>query len=344
MRVLAISALAAEKSDLPAVVAAVKAAGHDCRSLTFERTGPGPAREAALAALIAKEALLRRPKVAILEMSPDASATAATLQKSRISYVLWVNAAGLSAPEAVNPVRSAASGFVARNAAAVIVACDDVANQLAQQTGVADMELLGTGVDLSLLPLGNREEAKAALRLPPDMKVLGLIGELKDSTGLESLTFAHRRMAGVALLVAGDGPQAKAIYAMGASTRPSSPVIHVGPLAPATRVLTGCAADVGLALDRFVLSDESWQLAALGRRQVTFEVDGTDAVAATYPAHRTVFCAPEDPEVLRQALTAALDEEATAGPLPTEAVEQARSQLDGSTQWQRLAERVFECA
>ncbi len=343
MRILAVSALGAEQSDLPAVVAAVTAAGHACRSLTLDRV-PGPAREAALAALIAKEALLRRPKVAILEMSPDSSATAAALQKARIPYVLWVNAFGPLAPGPLQPMRKAALSYVGRTATAVIVAADAIANQLAQQTGIADMELLGTGVDLSRLPLGNRQEAKAALRLPPDMRVLGLIGDLTDTTGLESLTFAHRRMPGVALLVAGEGPQAKAIYGMAASTRPSSPVIHVGPLTPATRVLTGCAANVGLALDRFTLSEESWQLAALGRRQVTFDVEGTDAVAAVYPEHRTLFCGSEDPEALRETLLMALEEEDSAGPLPAAAVQQARTQLDASTQWQRLADRVLECA
>ena len=101
---------------------------------------------------------------------------------------------------------------------------------------------------------------------------------------------------------------------------------------------------MGLALSEGALSDESWRFAALGRRQVVFPAEGTDAVAALYPEHRAVFEAPPSPEGLRAVLQAALQEEEEQGPLPMAAVEAARAQLDCGTRWARLAARVIECA
>ena len=110
------------------------------------------------------------------------------------------------------------------------------AEHLAQLAGVEEMELLAAGLDLTNLPLGERGQARAALGLPEGMKVLGLVGPLDPATHLETLSLAHRHLAGVALLVAGDGPAEGTLFAMANATRPSSPVIHVGPLTPATRV------------------------------------------------------------------------------------------------------------
>jgi len=345
VRVLLVSALDAGTSDLGAVAAELEAEGHRVRVLTADDL-PTPAREAALAARIAKAALLFRPDVAALEVSAHLSATAAALKATRIPYLLWGSEAGLgAAPSGPREVLDAALRLACQGAAAVVVGSDAAADRLAARGEIEELELLDRGVDLDNLPLGARAEARAALRLPETgLRVLGLVGTLDARTGLELLTLAHRQLAGVALLVAGDGPHEAAVFAMSTSTRPSSPVVHVGPLGPATRVLTACAADVTLALDSEALSPESWNLAALGRRQVTFEVPGTDAVAAVYPEHRTVFAAPPHPEALREVLAAALEEEAQAGPLPEAAVEQARAQLDAATRFGRLAQRILQCA
>lgn len=340
MRLLMVSALPPARSDLGALEAAASTAGHEVHAVR----GEGARGEAIAAARIGKEALLRRPAAALLEVSPWVSASAAALAAARIPYVLWAPRGALedlAGPRDLldNALRGACGG-----AAAVIVGADAVAEQLARHAGVEDMELLSAGLDLEDLPLGDRAEARAALRLPEGPRVLGLVGPLGPETGLELLSLAHRTLAGVTLLVAGDGPSESAIFAMGGATRPSSPVVHVGPLAPATRVVTACAADVTLALDTRTLSEESWRLAALGRRQVAFDVPGTDAVAALYPEHRTVFATPEHPEALRQVLAAALDEEAAQGPLPADAVQAARAALDVGTRWSRLVERVVQCA
>ncbi|MCA9555650.1 MAG: hypothetical protein KC933_36810, partial [Myxococcales bacterium] len=215
---------------------------------------------------------------------------------------------------------------------------------LARLAGVEEMELLAAGLDLTNLPLGERGQARAALGLPEGMKVLGLVGPLDPATHLETLSLAHRHLAGVALLVAGDGPAEGTLFAMANATRPSSPVIHVGPLTPATRVITACAADVALTLTEGRLSEESWALAALGRRQVVFPAEGTDGVAALYPEHRTVFEASPEQAPLQFVLQAALQEEATQGALPDAAVASVRRRLDAATRWARLAERVVECA
>lgn len=344
MRILAVSARSAEGSDLDAVAAAASQAGHEARVVRPGASG-GRAREAALAAKVAKQALLWRPQVAVLEASPYVWAAAAPLRAARIPYLVWTP--GPEAFEAAGergPLFENTQGGACRAAAALLVGSDLAAEALARGTGVEDMELLQQGVDLELLPLGDRAEAKAALRLPPDRRVIGLVGDLHPYTQLDLLSLAHRKIPGLSLLVAGEGPLAGAIFAMSASTRPSSPVVHVGPLSPATRVLTACASDVGLALDSRGLSPESWNFAALGRRQVTYEVPGTDTLAATYPDHRTVFAAPAHPESLREVLVHALQEELEVGPLPEAAVQTARRQLDASTRWTRLIERTVQCA
>ena len=346
MRILAVSAWNAERSDLSRLATVAGPSGHDLRSV---HVGPRPsgvsARTATLAAKVSKQLLLWRPKAALIELGPTTSAVAPALTAARVPFIVWAPDQLLSlSSEETGTWMGPALGHTCRSAAGVVVGSDAAAEWLSAHAGVSEMELLQRGVDLQQLPLGARAEAKAALGLPPDRPVLGLIADLQAWTRLDLLGFAQRKMPGVALLVAGEGPQEPAIFAMSASTRPSSPVIHVGPVSPATRVLTGCAADVGLALDRRGLGDEAWNLAALGRRQVTFEVPGTDSLAAVYPEHRTVFAAPEDPTALRQVLDGALQEELQQGPLPEAAVLTARAQLDEHTRWTRLLERVAQCA
>jgi hypothetical protein len=342
VRVLVVTAVDSENSVAGPAARALEAAGH--RAEVVEGKG-GAVGQAALTARLAAARLVGRPDVALLELSPEGAAAAAALSAARVPYLVYASPALLgrgTGPGA--ELLQAALRVACQGARAILVPSDPVAEHLARAAGVEEMELLAAGLDLAQLPLGERAAARAALRLPEGMHVLGLVGPLDAGTHLEALGLAHRHVAGVALLVAGEGPAEGTLFAMAGTTRPSSPVIHVGPLTPATRVITACAADVTLALTEGRVADESWALAALGRRQVVFPAEGTDNVAALYPDQRTVFEAPPEPEGLRVVLQAALQEERAQGALPAAAVAAARAQLDAATRWARLAERVVECA
>lgn len=312
-------------------------------------------RELALAADVTRRAITSKVDVAYVEGTHRTSAVTAALTAAKIPYVLGVDRAVLAAP-AANGTETAlvpqrlpitvelcrqAVRLSMKNARATVVPDRGIARHLHQETGVPTATIAEDGLDLSRLPLGARDEARRALRLPEGTRFVALIADLTSDLPYELLLFAHRATAGTGLLVAGDGPGANQIGAMTVATRPSAPVIHVGPKSEAVALAVACAADVGLTLT--ANAPETRLFAALGRRQVMFDAPEAADVARLYPAHDTVFTAPPVADALAEATRRAIATEREAGPLPFWAVEAARKGL-GRTRADRIADQLESCA
>lgn len=327
--------------------------GHD----VFHARAPWPRaskrREIALAADIARRALTGGFDAAYVEGTHRTSAVTAALYAARVPYVLAMASAPLGdatsralakprLPITVEACRQAVR-LSMRGAASTIAWDRSVAEHLAEQTGVTNAQIAEAPLDLGRLPLGARAEARAALGLRDEIRYVALVADLADDLPYELLLYAHRAVAGTGLLVAGDGPGMERIHAMALATRPSSPVIAVGPKTDGTMVALTCAADVCLSLGLRRAAPEARGYAALGRRQVLFDVPDAASLAALYPTLDTVFAAAPTADALTEALRCALAEERASGPLPYWAIEAARRAL-GRSRFDVLAERIEACA
>ncbi len=353
MRVLIVPAEARADDELAAVL---RARGHEVEIARAPWRHASKRRELALAADVARRALTSRIDVAYVEGTHRTSAVTAALTAAKVPYVLGVDRAVLAGAPAPNgstralvPQRLPITVEVCRqavrlsmkNAKATIVPERGIADHLLRETGVPGALVTEEGVDVTRLPLGGRDDARRALNLPEGTRFVALIADLTEDLPYELLLFAHRATAGTGLLVAGDGPGARQIGAMSIATRPSAPVIHVGPKTEGVALAVACAADVGLTLTPN--APETRLFAALGRRQVMFEGPESASVARLYPTHDTVFTAAMRADALAEATRQAIATEREAGPLPFWAIESARKQL-AKTRTERVAEQIESCA
>ena len=310
------------------------------------RLPPGKRRDALLAAVAARAALLRRAQVALVEAAPATLAVPAALAALRLPVVMTMDAstvAGFEAPEprpALLELQRGALTTAAHLARRVLVPSGRDAEVVARALAEPRLEIHAPGISLEALPLASREEAREAMGLVQASRFVALVADLEPELRLDLLALAHRRLAGVGLLIAGEGPQLALIGPMEMATRPSSPVLHLGPRTPATTVAATLAADVTLSLSPTGLDPRALESAALGRRQVVLAEETAAAVAALYPGEDAVRRADPHPEALLSALSDALEAEAR-GPLG--AVAAARDRLDATRSGERLAELLARC-
>ena len=286
-----------------------------------------------------------RPGVVFVETHTRGGLLFAAQSYRRGPSVLYFCARPLSGlrPDAASWRRLAAGrllGAAANRAAKVFAETEDAADGVLR-LGVREVEIVSRGVDLSQLPLAERHEARTALGLPPSSRVVAMVGPLDDEARLQIVGLAHRRLAGVTLLVAGSGRAEGLLSALAASARPSSPVLTLGPQSPGTTVAAALAADVGLAWD----AETSRAFLALGRRVVTpsdlaHHVIGNEP-APPYPEYRSVFEMDVSREGVLHALRSALEEDA-AHPFDSSAIEQARARLDEVRRLNALAAFLLE--
>lgn len=346
----------AEASSEDALAAALRARGHRVDVARAPWRHASKRRELALAADVARRALTQKVDVAYVEGTHRTSAVTAALTAAKIPYVLGVDRLVLAgAPAADETTRALvpqrlpitvevcrqAVRLSMKNARATVVPEAAIAEHLLRETGVMGALVTDDGIDLTRLPLGGRTDARLALGLPEGTRFVALVADLTEDLPYELLLFAHRATAGTGLLVAGDGPGARQIGAMSIATRPSAPVIHVGPKTEGVALAVACAADVGLTLTPE--APETRLYAALGRRQVMFEGPDAARVARLYPTHDTVFAAHRTAESLAEATRRAIATEREAGALPFWAVESARKQL-AKSRTERIAEQIESCA
>jgi len=300
---------------------------------------PGVRMELALAGLAAKEALLRRPDIAYVRISASTSAIVFALAAARVPIVLELNGPILDElerlgrpPAVIETVREVLGGVLAA-ARALVVPLPSVGEHAARALGAgsagrASIELIENGADLELARPGDRAEAKRALGFPVEQRILSMVGTLAPELRLDLLAEAHRKIPGLALLVVGDGVQRAFVDAMAMATRPSSPVLYLGSRPHEEAVLAVRAGDACVNVRDGCLGTKSLEYAAVGRRQVAFATEGAERLAALYPDLAAVHLVKErSGSALRAAIGSALDAEKKLGPLPMEAIREARKHL-----------------
>lgn len=310
------------------------------------------ALEAAIAFAAARAALSERPDAAVVVARNGFFAVPAILFALRIPVILLVprrlfddaKDAG-AGPVALELMRQ---GLVmaARTASAIVTLDPEVPSHLETEVGLRGVAVLGGGhLELAQLPFGPCEDARRTIGLEPSQRFSVLTGPLDASVRADLLALAHRKVAGLGLLVIGTGPQDALISALSASTRPSSPVLHVPTLDVEARRIAIQAADIALCLSETGLSEDALWAAALGRRVVALDGPGTDRLEALYPGLEAVIRVKErTADGLRQGIEAGLAIQGNRGPLPDAAIEAARRTLSRGRPIDQLIEVLAGCA
>lgn len=328
-------------SSLPAALeASLRSQNHTVHTLAAVPTKFG--FRVALRTLVGS---LRTPDLAWVEASARNLAVRRILSRRGIPYILYVDS--FLWTELPGPMREMVRMSLqraVRHAHEVWISKLEHGRRLARTLGYPYASLIPRGVNLKTLPLGDRAEAQSALGLNPHIRWLTLVGPLDATLNLPVLSLAHRQLPGVGLLIAGDGPQSSAVFAMASATRPSSPVIYVGPQNDATTVASICAAEVCISLVPDRMPDIAWTYSALGRRQVSMKHPGLVLLEGLYPNDQTVFETRLNPESLKLSIRSALDAEASSGPLRPDAVQKTRRALDRTNFATRMAEELVRCA
>lgn len=276
---------------------------------------------------------LARPQAALLEVGPAALILAPLLKAAQVPFGL-----------VFGPTDEAGAGPAWRGVAPLakltLATSEATARAISEQLQLPEVLAFGPQLDLGPWPLADRREARVALGLPPEGHYLGLIAALEPPLPLDRLALAHRKVPGAGLLVAGGGSLSGVVAAMGAATRPSSPVLWLGPRSPTHDLAVALAADVHLCLEPTGPSDACLVAAALGRRQVNLHEGSRPLLERLYPSGQPgVFGRPDGAD-LEGAIRQALELESTSGPLEAAAVARARRALDRSTLGARLLSLV----
>lgn len=308
--------------------------------------------DAALVVRTVHEVLRRRPDVALIFSRYGLFAVPAALAALRIPIVLLVPEPFLDSAkhEGASPIRlellRTGFGIAARFASAIVTLDPDVPRHLEVELGIRGVRLLSGGsLNLDRLPWGPADEARRTIGLDPHQRLCALTGHLGPNVRVDLLALAHRKVAGLGLLVIGTGVQDPMVGAMAASTRPSSPVLHVPTVDVEARRIALQAADIALVLDQTELPEDARWAAALGRRIVALDAPGLASIEELYPTLSVVVRASSPTaEELRKAIETGLTEEQNRGPLPPEAVAAARERLGRSRPVDRLIEVLQECA
>lgn len=302
--------------------------------------------EGALAALATREILKERPDVAYVRLSASTSAVPAVLTGLRVPYVLELNGRildeldNLGRPPLAIGLVTVNLGLAVRGAKSLVGVSEKIGQHAVDRLGAREVSIIPNGADLEVATPGDREAAKRALNLPAEMRFLTMVGSLAPELRLDLLAEAHRKVTGTALLVVGDGPQADFIQAMRAATRPSSPVIFLGPRPHEEAVLAIRAGHACINVRDGDLGMRGLEYAAVGRRQIAFEVEDSDRLRDLYPEEsKAVLLVKErSPGALRIAIEEALEAEETLGPLPEEAIALARATIG----WDHTARQVAQ--
>ncbi|MFO0722378.1 MAG: glycosyltransferase family 4 protein [Myxococcota bacterium] len=341
-----------------AVCGALAKAGHTVRLLArgggaipgvgrpqVPKVPAGARLEAVLAALIAKEAVFHRPDVAYVRISASTSATVAALSLARIPVVLELNGPILEelsrrqrSPQAIALARASLQAAVWQ-ARSVVAASENVGRHAREALAATQVEVVLNGVDLEIALPEDRASARRFFELPEGPRFLVLVGTLVQELRLDLLAEAHRKLPGVGLLIVGDGPQAAFVDAMSVAARPSSPVLFTGAVPHPVAIRAIAASDVALNVRDGDLGMKGLEYAAVGRRQVAFEMPGSARLEGLYPPELEAVHLVKERSVpaLRAAIVAALAAEERQGPLPKPAIDAARAQLG----WEHKAQALI---
>jgi glycosyltransferase involved in cell wall biosynthesis len=299
----------------------------------------GARMEAALAVLAAREASRADYDAAYVRISASSSLVPATLAALGVPVILELNGRILDELRELGrselAIRTVALALmtVVHLARAVIAVEPKIGRHAEEALGAKNVIVVENGADLERATPGDRSEARKALGLDPRAKILTFVGTLVPELRLDLLLEAHRAMEDVTLLVAGDGPQKSAL------SGDRSRIVHLGTVPHDKAVLAIRAADACINVRDGDLGMKCFEYAAIGRRFVTFAVEGSERLAALYPGLEAVHLVGErSAAALRAAVERALEAERRLGPLAPEAIASARDGIG----WDHTARRIMK--
>lgn len=306
----------------------------------WSRLRPGVGLEAAQAGLVLREAARTRPDVAYVRISPSTLFGPAALAAVNVPVVLELNGrvldelSQLGRPRAAIAMVAANLRRIVRHARVVVAVEAKIARHAREALGADRVVVVENGADLDVARPGDRGIARRALGLDPEVPTVAFCGTFVPELRLDVLFEAMARLPGVQLVLAGGGPQAERVCR---AVRESDRVRWFGVVSHPRAVSILHAADVCVNVRDGDLGMKALEYAAVGRRFVAFDVERSSRLDALYPGHRAAFwVTARTADGLAAGLRAALDEEASSGPLPPSAVERARRQVG----WDRTAGRI----
>jgi glycosyltransferase involved in cell wall biosynthesis len=311
--------------------------------------GPGLRLEGALAFLAMRETRRRRFDVAYVRMSASSSLVPLALFERGLPIVLELNGRildelkELGRGELAIKIAKTSLTTAVGVARAVVAVEAKIGRHAESALGAKRVVVIENGADLDKATPGDRSEARRVLGLDPSARYLAFTGTLVPELRLDLLLEAQAQLDGVAILVAGDGPQAPLLEA--ARAKNGARIVALGVVPHERAILAIRAADVCVNVRDGDLGMKCLEYAAVGRRLVTFDVEGADRLAALYPELEAVHLVDErSARALAASLARALDAEARLGPLPPAAIEEARKQLGWDRTARRIAEVLERCA
>ncbi|MBX2810287.1 MAG: glycosyltransferase family 4 protein, partial [Myxococcales bacterium] len=302
---------------------------------------PGMRLEAVLASLSVYAYVQFRPQVGYVRLSASSSMVPWTLRGLRLPLVFELNGCLLDElrhrgrkewqVRAVQRVQQE----ILRDG--LLVAVDTNTEQHGrEQLGASQTLVVENGADIDVAIAGDRVLARERLGLPADGLIIGFAGTLAMELRFDLLEAALLRLSQKPLLVvAGDGPQRLFFE----SRTGDKGIVWLGATSHEKAIDVLRAADICVNVREGIPGMKTLEYASVGRRFVTFNVQGVERLTTLYPEHQVAFIVKErTPEALAEALMAALSTEKENGPLPPSAIAKAQ----GLVSWKHTAVRLIE--
>lgn len=211
------------------------------------------------------------------------------------------------------------------------------AHHAVKEMGAIGTRVVENGADVSIATPGSRHLARRRFGLDEDTPVIGFAGTLAAELRFDLLDAALCQMSTKPLLlVAGDGAQRR-FFAAKQHRYPHVRWLDSVPHEEAIDVLR--ASNVCINVRDGIVGMKTLEYAAVGRRFVTFKVQGTDRLERLYPGYKVAFLVNKrTPDALARALEEALAEDEMSGPLPLEKIQQAQAAVS----WRQTASRLVD--
>jgi len=309
--------------------------------------GPGARLEAVLAALAVHTVRRRRPDVAYVRISASTSLIPIVLAARRVPIVLELNGRILDElRERARPAWAIALvkrslTTVTRLSRAMVAVEPRIGRHAEQELSAGNVVVIENGADLDAATPGDRRTARQRLGLDDQKQYVAYAGTLAPEQRFDLLLEAQEQLRSFTLLVAGAGPQTERLE----RARRDRDIELLGVVPHATAIETIRAGNICVNVREGDLGMKCFEYAACGRRFVAFGGEGTERLEALYPGLDAVHLVGEkSAAAVAHAVERALTAERTRGPLPPDAITNARATIGWDRTARRIAEVLSACA
>jgi glycosyltransferase involved in cell wall biosynthesis len=238
---------------------------------------------------------------------PDAYGAAQVARKLQLPLVAGARGSDLRARDRLS---LALTAHALRESAALLTVSEDLRRIAIERHGMnpSHVATIPNGCDTTIFHPGSQQQARAALGLPPDIRLLLYVGRLVPAKGLRELLAAWRQLAAsdgaVHLAMVGDGSLRQELE-QGAHAAGLSPRVHLPGVADAGRVAMWMRAADVFCLPSYTEGYPNVLVEALacGRPVVACPVGG---VVEIVDADNSELAPPRDAGALADALRRAM--------------------------------------